>query len=441
MIAIMVDETNDTTGRAGESNQPQNAADEPRILEEHIVVPAQPVKPAVSVNTQDTPPSQNPRKDAPELNPPVTVPQGGIVSGIGSDISRLLQGIKLPARKESEVTRSETPKQVYDTSLLSTTKTKEQKEAEGEQVLAVARTMGEALAQTPKTTDGVRPLHTLKDDLQDVVRDKKISLVRAVALEEEKRHHGTASEAELEVQIQKKHRTRFGIFIALTFIILGFGALAAVLYVMQERNQKNAAPLVAQILFAEQSVPLIVSNITATDIRRTIASARNSTELTLGGILQIVPLAEEGETRRAVTFSEFMKALDAHAPSDLYRALHDPFFIGLHTVDENAPVIVVPVRSYELAFAGMLDWEKSMNTDLSPMFSAVPPLTLGDNGLPRERVFEDTVMSNYDVRILRDEAGVIQLYYSFPTRNILIIAESPFSFSELLSRLRADRKL
>ncbi len=50
-------------------------------------------------------------------------------------------------------------------------------------------------------------------------------------------------------------------------------------------------------------------------------------------------------------------------------------------------------------------------------------------------------MRNYDVRALKDDAGQIQLYYSFPTRDILIIAESPYSFGEILSRLRADRRL
>ena len=75
------------------------------------------------------------------------------------------------------------------------------------------------------------------------------------------------------------------------------------------------------------------------------------------------------------------------------------------------------------------------------MFTPVSTQTSGANGLPAVRSFEDTVMRNYDVRALKDDSGQIQLYYSFPTRNVLIIAESPYSFSEILSRLRADRKL
>ena len=50
-------------------------------------------------------------------------------------------------------------------------------------------------------------------------------------------------------------------------------------------------------------------------------------------------------------------------------------------------------------------------------------------------------MGNYDVRALKDDAGEVQLYYSFPTQNILIIAGSPYSFPEILSRLQASRQL
>jgi uncharacterized protein (DUF2141 family) len=99
------------------------------------------------------------------------------------------------------------------------------------------------------------------------------------------------------------------------------------------------------------------------------------------------------------------------------------------------------VTSYDHAFAGMLTWEDSINTDLAPVFTAVPALTKDQNGLPVKRTFQDLVMRNYDVRALEDDNGQIQMYYSFPTQNILVLAESPYSFTEILSRLQASRQL
>jgi hypothetical protein len=102
---------------------------------------------------------------------------------------------------------------------------------------------------------------------------------------------------------------------------------------------------------------------------------------------------------------------------------------------------VIPVLSYDRAFAGMLAWESAINAELSPLFVRVPDLTIGDDGLVQTRTFSDLVMRNYDVRALTDDSGAIALYYSFPTRNMLIVAESPYTFTELLSRLQAQRQL
>ena len=144
---------------------------------------------------------------------------------------------------------------------------------------------------------------------------------------------------------------------------------------------------------------------------------------------------------RPATFKEFMTALGARASDDLYRALGNDFFLGIHAADKSAPLIIIPVVSHARAFEAMLAWEETLNSDLAPLFSAVPVFTKDENGVPAKRTYEDLVMRNYDVRALKDDAGEIQLYYSFPTQNILIIAESPYSFPEILSRLQASRQL
>jgi hypothetical protein len=149
----------------------------------------------------------------------------------------------------------------------------------------------------------------------------------------------------------------------------------------------------------------------------------------------------DGTGARPATTAEFFKALGLHTPDVLVRSLSDEFFFGIHTIDKNAPVLIIPVTSYEHAFAGMLSWESDMNADLAPAFTAVPALIAGDKGIPTKRTFRDAVMRNYDVRSLSDDAGSVQLYYSFPTPSILVIAEDPYSFTEILSRLQVQRRL
>lgn len=434
------DETTEKIGHADGSNQspkPVDPVEEAHIVEEHVVgQPAQPSAPAapVSAPPPPTPPPPPPTAPAVEKKP---IPQSFIPKG-EADFSQLVKGVQLPTRNNEPV--KEKSMQTFDTSLTIDPQNEAQDAAHKEAIHA-ARAIAESLPNGTKANDDVKALHTLKDDLQHVVRDKKISLVRAVALEEEKRYRDTSEETELMVSAEKGRRTRFTLVIIGILFFLGFCTLGAVWYIMQERTSGPAAIQESQILFAEQSTPFQVDNFSAADVRREIANARLSGGLTLGAILQIIPVVSSGESLAPISFSSLLDAIGANTPDELPRSLTDEFFFGLHTVDENAPIIVVPVQSYERAFAGMLAWEKTMNQDLAPIFTFVSPQALGSDGIVKERVFEDMVMNNYDVRVLKDDAGVVQLYYSFPTRDILIIAESPYSFTEVLSRLRADRRL
>lgn len=352
-------------------------------------------------------------------------------------IGKILGGMKLPER-HSMAPKEEAPQKKYDTTLADPLRPVPYSEA--------ARGIPEKAphASTPSSVpaqDSLRSLHTLKDDLQHVVQDSKISYVRAVALEEEKRHR-----IEERSPVRPRSRSLLTLFIVSLLIGTGVLALVAVYIVTEQRTVQSDATQRSAILFAEQTVPFPVTNEAPGDVRRILASARDSSSLTLGAILQIVPVdtvtdASGAVTTKPITFSQFLTALGTRAPGELTRALGEDFFFGMHTVDENAPVIIVPVSSYERAFAAMLTWEKDMNADLEPLFTPMPPQMKSADGTLVRRVFEDTVIRNYDVRALKDDTGTVQLYYSFPTRNVLIIGESVYSFGEILGRLRADRRL
>lgn len=394
--------------------------------------------------------NKTPQGGVPQSQPPAgaAVPQAA-PNPMQNDIAKILHDLKLPERRG---TPEQKPSQQFDTSLPSSSIQPRAGTGDSTQPSIASNDPAKpsvaeiAMGLHQKNSD-VRALHTLKDDLQHVVKEKKISLVRAAALEEEKRHRVGASELAQAV-VARPRRFGLAVFASVILISMGLLALGAVYLVMQQKQGGGSSPLESNsILFAEQTIPLAIDNQQPNDLRRELGALRTSTALTLGAILHIVPtindtdVAANAIVQRLVTFSEFLEAIGASPPEDLVRALDSNFFIGIHTVDENAPVMVIPVVSYERAFPAMLQWEKTINADLTPIFTTVSRQTTGPDGIPRERNFEDAIMRNYDVRQLKDDAGVVQLFYSFPTRNILIIAESPYSFTEVLSRLRADRRL
>ena len=352
---------------------------------------------------------------------------------MGNDISNILKSIKLPERRSMP---GKAPKQI-DTTVVDTA------------LGAVPSNPPLEVQKTaPLQTDGERPIvsmRTLKQDLQEVVRDQKISLVHAVALEEEKRSRANESLEKMRPR-SSTSRTKGIVFGIILSLVLGGAALFGV-YIVMQSSAASPPQISDSLVFAEQAVPLPLDNNSPLALKNALGQARGAATASLGSITRIVPIfatydeATQQQTEHIATFEEFLTSLGVIPPPELMRALGTEYFFGIHTVDENAPLFVVPVVSYDRAFAGMLAWEKRMNADLAPVFTAVPALTIGSEGIPVERTFSDEIMRNYDVRALKDDTGAIQLYYSFPTRDLLVIAESPYSFTEILSRLQAERRL
>ncbi len=301
---------------------------------------------------------------------------------------------------------------------------------------------------TEHSSSLVTPLRTLKDDLQSIVRERKISLVHAVSLEEDRRARKAPLSASPERIAGNKRGARRAagvLFASAILITLGGAAIFGVMYVV---NQKAAVPATipqSSLLFAESTVTFPLDGVSAGSLKSALALARTRQIGSLGSITRILPTltitSSGGNASRQASLAEFFQSLGIHPPDELLHAVGPDFFFGIHTVDTNAPLFVITVTSYDHAFAGMLAWEKTINADLTPIFTAVPANKMDANGVPTARTFQDVVMRNYDARALEDDGGNIELYYSFPTPDILVIAESPYSFGEILSRLQAERKL
>ena len=454
--------------RATAASQPTSEP-EARIIEETVVKPASPAKPPALPSAVDSiafvplekPASPPPQPVSPQT-PPLPPPPAPLASAIPlpirtpaefakeqEAIANILKEIKLPERRMPESPPKES--KAFDTTLGAVPREqivppKQEPAPAAAPNAASATPAGEPAKQGEGLASSiVSPLRTLKNDLQKIIRVKKISLVRAAALESQKRR-GSAEEEREVVSAVRSRRSHGVLFAAALFVVLGGAAFFGVFLVMEERSPAPSVSPQSSILFAENGVPFPLDNTSSIDLKRLLAQARKGGGGTLGSITRIIPTASETTkegviTERSATLEEFLRALGARVPEELFRALPDDFFFGLHTVDENAPLFVIPVLSYERAFAGMLRWEETMNADFSPVFTPLPDQVLGAGGLPEKRRFEDVVMRNYDVRVLKDNAGMIELYYSFLTRELLVIAESPYSFTEILSRLRAERKL
>lgn len=380
---------------------------------------------------------------APVVPPTPAPPKSPPADPIKNDIAKILEGIKLPERRDFKGI-ADIPTALPPEPEAAILEEHIVKAADGKTTSAPDQE--EPLKNSNERSSSiVAPVRTLKDDLQTVVRDQKISLVHAATLEEEKKHgQEHLAPEQKEIRAHKTRRMTGIIFATAILILLGGGAIFGVLLVMQEQQSIPPAPQTS-ILFSEQTVGFPLDNQPPNALKNALAGERTNQIGTLGSILRIVPTltatSSNGTAQEApATLAQFFSALGINPPQELMGAIGPNFFFGFHVVDTNAPVLIVPVTSYDHAFAGMLAWEATMDSDLSPIFTQVS-MTVATSGVPTQRTFEDAVMRNYDVRELTDDSGNIVLYYSFPTPNILVIAQSPYSFTEILSRLQAAREL
>lgn len=290
----------------------------------------------------------------------------------------------------------------------------------------------------------INSLHTMKGDLQGIVRNRKISLVRAAALEQDRNTRRTL--VPTMPTLSSGGGRRVGLMLTAALLFLGLGGTALYFaYTLTNGSSLLQRPITSgSVLFAEDQTAFPLDDRSPSSLKQALGGMFSGAGA-VGSITQVIPTVSAPGTQtsqRPATLQEFFTELGIHSPDDLLRALSNDFFLGIHMADVPAPVFIIPVISYDRAFAGMLAWEPSIDADLAPLFRQVPRITASPTGgVPVERTFKDLVVRNYDVRGLADDSGAIVLYYSFPTPEILIIAASPYTFPEVLSRLQAERKL
>lgn len=154
-----------------------------------------------------------------------------------------------------------------------------------------------------------------------------------------------------------------------------------------------------------------------------------------------------------------IKALALPAPDLLLRNITDASTVGvIREGGDTRAFFVLRVSSYERTFAGMLTWEPLMERDLGllyPLYTTAPVPTVAVDlntastssptasstpvvaaATPGSRVrFEDAIVANRDIRILRDTSGRSLMLYGYADKETLIIARNEASFAALIIRL------
>ncbi len=169
-----------------------------------------------------------------------------------------------------------------------------------------------------------------------------------------------------------------------------------------------------------------------------LESLQNELQSAPEGITQLHPVRITPQGEVAVTANEVLEVLLLKISPVFIRNVKDPLVLGVLRDEGTAPYILLRVLNFDVAFAGMLEWEENMSQDLTPFFGETVTETL----LPRNirtlgpPQFVDALASNQSIRILYDGQGEERIVYAFVNSNTLVITSTTNALTTILERIR-----
>lgn len=297
----------------------------------------------------------------------------------------------------------------------------------------------------------IKPLRTYKNDIAEVLAKGKTSLVNIVTAEHKRKQK--KKDADLNKPSKEKEPKKYRAILKSSAKILGsivliIMGIAAMTYMYVNKGDKVIVQTeIFSPVFSEHQVDIDITDFSRRKLMNTLVKAQNNTSATLNSITNYRMLVSDEAMFFPVSARDFLKILRVGAPNSFLRSLRPQFMFAIHVFDGNEPFFVFETLQYEEAFAGMLEWEKTIERDLSPLFKkgVYPDIPTEGTTTPSENVietgFRDVVIKNKDTRVLIDGEGNTVLLYSFLDRETIIIVSNKDSFIEIITRISSTRIL
>lgn len=287
----------------------------------------------------------------------------------------------------------------------------------------------------PITTD----IHTFKSDFADHIDTQQASKFSVLAAQGDAKD----TRAPQPAVLKPKQNNRWPLIVGATLLILlGIGGVGGAAYWFISKSTVPTPFTVPSLIFADEKV-----EVTGTGAALATAIAQVAHQTSVNGNVIVTyetsaTSSKSGVIKTPVAGGILIRDLFDAAPDILTRNIDDTSTFGV--VDggnTTAPFFILRVSSYERTFAGMLGWEATIATDLATLYPTSPAAAAVANGSSTPLIgngrFIDEVVSNHDVRAIKDPAGNTVLLYGYRDKQTLIIAHDEAAFSILLNRLNA----
>lgn len=274
----------------------------------------------------------------------------------------------------------------------------------------------------------IKVLRTYTSDMADVIRDNEVSVIKIALAEKEKK--------EMDGSFDKAYSSRFTkIFMFVGGIILIAGAVIGSILIFQKKEELSKPQVKNVSTFISYDLKSEIDVTEASSVSSLMSLIKRGWQSKIKNVEAIFLMKQAGEQFQMLTSKEFLFIIDSTIPESLERSLSNKYLLGRYSnpavvSNEYSTFIIFETTDYNLAYASMLEWEKTMLRDLYLLLN----IQITNNSL-FEKSWSDIIVDNRDTRVLYGENGQGILYYAFVNKDNFVISNSLETLKEIMNRL------
>lgn len=280
--------------------------------------------------------------------------------------------------------------------------------------------------QDPKKS--IKSLRTYQGDVDEILSKGKASSATILVAEQKRK---IADPEKFKEPVSHEKRNKAFLVTGIVLVLVGMLSVG-VIYYLKVNEGVNIQQKAKTIISFSSEEDFSMANSIRSKIITNIIEQKQNYKGPLNSILYINPTNVDSKT--PANLDDLLSILTPNMPSSLIRSFENNYMFGGYTSQSNEPFILIKVKDYASAYAGMLDWEKNINVDIGELFQLSPELSSSTS------LFVDEAFKNNDLRILKDQNRKIVLLYAFLDKNTLIITGTEDVFTAIQGKYLLNKQ-
>lgn len=267
-------------------------------------------------------------------------------------------------------------------------------------------------------------LRTYSSDMAKALKQNQGSVIKIAVAEQDRKR----TSRQIPEEDRKK---RVWLKATLVTVVLGFLVLGGAWYFNKPKKVEVRTNTVAQsgFIFTEKQkvFPWYGPKETV------VWNINSGKKEMINYVNQMMTLSGVNVANQKADMSDLSLAVFMNVSKTFTDSVVKNFMLGVDSEVDGAHIfMIIEAESYESLFPGMINWEKTLLGDVKDIFE-IDEITLTQN---TNTTWQDKIVNNKDMRILKNSSGETVLLYGYAESNIVILTDNQETFDRVLKRLQ-----